>query len=62
MTLDPIIANTTIEVTNTRDGFIPTGVWMSYGFMAFAGVAIIAFMLNLRRRRRRLEEELKKMK
>lgn len=62
VTLDPIIANTTIEVTNTRDGFIPTGVWMSYGFMAFAGVAIIAFMLNLRRRRRRLEEELKKMK
>lgn len=51
-----------LAVTNTRDGIVPSGIWISYGLMAAAGAAIFLFMLTLRRRRRRLEEELKQQK
>jgi fibro-slime domain-containing protein len=49
-----VTEDTTLLVTNTRDGIVPTGVWVSFGTLFGIGAALllgIAFIMRMRRKR-----------
>ncbi len=52
----------TLSVTNTRDGIIPTGVWLSFKALGALGAACLAGMFYFWRRKRKTEKFLAKVR
>ena len=52
----------TLAFTNTRDGIIPTGIWISFKALAVLGAACLAGMFYFWRRKRKTEKFLAKVR
>ena len=49
--------DTTLSVTNTLEGVVPTGIWLPIGILIIAGTALLFAMIRGRKRIRQLKED-----